>query len=416
MKLLSTAILLSSFFSLNAQSAILATYIPGDSPATLRDQIGWDSNNKTHVIIAGQGLMFSAAGYKQAQIMTKLYPEDQILFITNLPTNPTYVNTKQKHLLKLGFSIAEENSEKLDSQLIVTKLLAMTAKIKTLTIISHNGVLLGPWLQGDHYARFDYDNLEMMTQLQPLFTEDAWAKIQGCNSGWYVATHLSFFWKIPVQASFTSTSFYYLNVDGDYELYSSIDEKVRTTKAVRPALVDSWSFVDDIDQSEGDPCPGKLCITLQPDPAPYHFFQHKTPEAAWLPISKTICDDAIPTERCQKALAESIIASTGSISKLGMLKDINVFKSMVYQSICSSHISAAKQKDCVKKVKESYATQTEYFPYDLGTMLKCKGVRGCDFIYVSKDVRTNHLGSENTIFEHINDALIGYNLLRPAIY
>ncbi|MBC7742638.1 MAG: hypothetical protein H7061_10600 [Bdellovibrionaceae bacterium] len=386
------------FFAFKAESSIIATKAPASAPDS-----AWDQARKTHIIIAGKGLMFAAAAYKQAQIYSKLYPNEQILFITNLPSTPAYQNTKQIELKKLGFTITEEDTEILSSDYLIPKVLTYTNQIRSFTIISHNGVEFGPWLEDSNY-RFDWDNEALMSQLTPAFTSDAWARVQGCNSGWYVGPWLSEYWGIPVIVSFTSTSFYYLSEKGSYELYSSVDGKL-TTNAIKPAKKDKWAFTEEM------PCPAGLCVTLIPEPAPYHYNYHQDSNAAWLPMAKPVCADSIPTERCQKTLAEVIINGTGAISKEEMLKDKNLFKTMVYQSICASYYLAKQQIACIDQLAAAYDQQVEYFPYKIGTMLKCSGIRDCDFTDVNSNVRTNASGTENSIFEYINDALVGYNYL-----
>lgn len=372
---------------------------------------GWHPQTKTHVIVASKGLMFASVGYQQANFFSKLYPEDQILFITNLPTSEGYRFTKQTQLKKQGFQIVEENSSPMTSSSFISSVLKYTGNIKTLTIISHNGVDKGPWLE-DGDRRLDFKNESLMSQLKPAFNKDSWVRIQGCNSGWNVARYLSQYWNVPVLGSFTSTSFYYLTQGGSYELYTSIEDQKKSPEAAA-AKKDIWSLNGNRDGESSMNCPEGMCLTLIPEAAPYHLQIHKSPEAAWLPMTKPVCASSISDERCQMALAESLLSGVGSISRPMALDDEDTFKSIVYQSICGSYSNERAQKACVQNLDSAYSKRLVYFPYKHGKMLKCSGLRACEFQQISIDLRINKPNSSsNSIFEYIDDAIAGYHLLR----
>lgn len=366
----------------------------------------WNPSRPTHVIIAAKGLAFASVGYQQFKIYQELYPENQFLFITNLPAPGPYRNVKQDTLNRLGFAITEESSTLLDTKKLIQILKSSTRNIRSLDIIGHNGVVLGPWLENDK-LRMDFKNVALMSQLRPLFGKNAWARISGCNSGWYVAPALSEAWQIPVLGSFTSTGFYYLNTQGDYELFDSIDGG-QASDNVHPAKYDN-SFETPQKCTEG------TCFTLKPEAAPYHLHVHKSPQAAWLPFVKPVCAKAIASARCQAAQAEAIIASIAPFARKEVLQNPEIFESMVYHSICGSYSKASGQADCTRKMKEAYENKVSYFPYSLGTQLKCSGIRGCSFRHISIDLRKNSPESTNdTTASYIANAFIGYSLLQSG--
>ncbi len=391
-------------FSNDASALLVAQKPAGAEPMT------WNRERKTHIIFASKGLMFSAVGYQQAQVFAKLYPQDQILFISNLPSSENYKTTKQKQLKKQGFQIVDENSMLITSEVFISTILRHTNHIQTLSIIGHNGVDKGPWLEdGDN--RLDFKNDKLMGQLKSAFSPDGWVRLQGCNSGWNVARYLGQSWNVPVIASFTSTSFYYLNQNGQYEIFKSIEKEDTTTPAITPAAVDQWSFADATRGADPVPCLNNLCLTLIPEAGPYHFQNHRSPEAAWLSMMKPVCAASISDERCQIALAESLIAGVGSVSKPQAIKDVDTYKLIVFQSICGSHSTGRSQKICIENIEKTYAQRVNYLPYKNGTLLKCEGLRACRFEQVSIDLRKNKGGEQHTILEYIDHALAGYRLL-----
>lgn len=369
----------------------------------------WDPKAPTHVIIASKGLTFASVGYQQARVYENLFPKNQILFITNLPTSGAYKYTKQLQLKKQGFKIVTENSKKLTSESTIATVLENTTNIRSLDIISHNGVDKGPWLEdGDN--RLDFKNADIMTKLKPAFSAKAWARIQGCNSGWNVAPYLSQYWDVPVFGSFTSTSFYYLTPNGEYELFQSV-EGGEPAKNILPAKTDTWSFVTSQGATVPTPCAEGTCYTLIPEAAPYHYHVHKSPKAAWLPISKPVCAKSISDERCQKAQAEALLTTIGATPRKEALWNPNTYKKIVFQSVCGSYSSASSQSTCRGNLEVSYKNRTEYFPYKLGEMLRCSGLRACSFTQESIDLRKNKNGTQSTLIEYLDNAFKGYQLL-----
>ncbi|HVK60233.1 MAG TPA: hypothetical protein VM432_01735 [Bdellovibrionales bacterium] len=383
---------LASFLLLGSvsQAAIVAGY--SKSP--------WNPRVETHVIVASKGLTFSTVGYTQAATIREMYPEHQILFVTNLPVaTSNYRQTKQKELRGLGFSIREENDERLSTTKLIQILKSSTANIRSMDIIGHNGVELGPWLEdGDH--RMDYRNEKLMSQLKPLFNAKAYARLHGCNSGWNVAPKLSKFWGIPVLGSFTSTSFYFLATNGAYELVHG------DIPSERVALNDS-----------SQACPHGMCLTLTPESAPYHFHVHKSPEAAWLPYRKVICDASIPDAVCERAFAEAIVTSITPVSRKQALKDADVFKTMLEQSMCASYGSQAGQKTCLENLRQAHRDGNyKFLPYRRGVLLKCSGLRACNFQQDSIDLRRNAKSStEDSVKLYFEHALRGHGLLKGAL-
>lgn len=392
---------------------ILTGYAASAAIVAQKTPTSWNPAKPTHVIIASKGLSFAAVGYQQARVYENLFPGNQILFITNLPTTATYKYTKQIQLKKQGFSIVTEDSKILTSSSTIATILAHTKNIRTLDIISHNGVDKGPWLEdGDN--RLDYKNEALISKLKPAFSANSWVRIQGCNSGWNVAPYLSQYLGVPVMGSFTSTSFYYLTTNGDYELFQSV-EGGEPAKNLIPAKTDSWSFVTPQGAKVPTPCADGTCFTLIPEAAPYHYHVHKSPKAAWLPMSKPVCSKTISDERCQKAQAESIISAIGSTPRNDALTQFETYKTLVLQSVCGSYSSATSQKTCRANLEYSYNNRTEYFPYKLGEMLRCSGLRACSFTQESIDLRKNKNGTQSTVLEYLDNAFKGFQLLAGSL-
>lgn len=381
-------ILVTVFVCQISSAAVIATY----------SKNSWSTTTSTRVIVVSKGLMFASVGYQQAQVFKDLYPEEQILFITNKPTTTVYSNVKQTQLKKIGFKLGEDNADPLTNKKLISVLSHYTSRIQSLDIISHNGVVLGPWLE-DGNTRLDFNNKSLMTSIKPLFDSKAWARVQGCNSGWNVAPTLSKYWGIPVMGSFTSTSFYTLNKNGAYELYS--EDKVNA------AAVDQWSF------QKSENCPEGACLTLRPESAPYHYQVHKSKDAAWLSFFKPVCDASISDQACQRALAESLITTTGSEKRAEAQNNKEIFKNIVFKTICEAHSTKSSQVKCIENMKSTYDQRKSYMPYSLGTMLNCTGLRSCQFTQKSIDLRVNQVTSKNTqtINEYIDHALIGFNYL-----
>lgn len=398
MKTLSSILLLCGTLlaSASSQAAIVATFSKGT----------WDKTKETHVIHVSQGFPFPSVGYTQAEVIKEMYPENQILFITTLPAaESSNFKTKSRALLKQDFQLNEESPEVITTKSFLRIIRQYTSNIRSLDMIGHNGVELGPWLH-DGPQRLDYANENLMSSIRPLFNANAYARLQGCNTGWNVAPKLSKAWGIPVLGSFTSTSFYFLAKSGAYELLHRELPKDRVTS------VDSWSFVSDNGVASNTNCPAGVCLTLMPEAAPYHFHAHKSPKAAWLPFRKAICDPSISDSRCEKAWAEGIITSITPVARKAALANKEVFKSLLQHTLCASYSDKAAQNVCLTKVRREQSEGKFSLPYRIGTMLKCSGLRACNFVQDSIDLRRNAAGStENTIQLYFEHTMRGHELL-----
>jgi hypothetical protein len=389
---------------------VLALSLTSTSEAALvaaYSKTQWDNSKQTHVIIASKGLPFMSVGYTQANVIKEMYPDNQILFITNLPpATSNYRNTKQRDLQREDFVVVEERDTPLTNKAFMRIITERTSNIRSIDIIGHNGVDLGPWLENGE-TRLDYKNEAFMSQLKPLFNEKALARLQGCNTGWNVAPKLSKAWGIPVLGSFTSTSFYFLAKTGAYELVHG------ETAPERIASVDRVSFVSDNGQPIATPCAEGMCQTLIPEAAPYHFHVHRSPNAAWLPYRKAICDSSISDARCETAWAEGILTSITPLPRKTALANRDAFKQMLEHSVCASHSSKAAQDVCVRSLRRAQSEgNSNYLPYRAGETLKCSGLRACRFVQDSIDLRRNASSStENSIQLYFEHALRGHELL-----
>lgn len=380
----------------SASAGIVATYSKGT----------WDSAKETHVIHVSQGFPFPSVGYTQASVIKEMYPDNQILFITTLPdASSSNYKTKSRALIRADFSIAEETSEVVSTKVFLRILRQYSSNIRSLDIIGHNGVEKGPWLHDDP-NRLDYKNEALMSSIRSLFNPKAYARLQGCNTGWNVAPKLSKAWGIPILGSFTSTSFYFLAKNGAYELLH------RELPQDRLSSFDAWSFVSDNGVASRTDCPSGVCLTLMPEAAPYHFQAHKSSQAAWLPFRKAICDASIADSRCEMAWAEGILTSITPLPRKTALTNKEAFRDMLQFTLCASYSDKSAQAVCMSKVRREQSQGIYSLPYRIGTMLKCSGLRACNFVQDSIDLRKNSSSSsENTIKLYFDHALRGHDLL-----
>ena len=372
-----------------SQAALVAGYAKG----------AWSKTAETHVIVASKGLAFVSVAYNQAQIIKEMYPDHQILMITTLPAaDSSSRNAKQRELKKQDFSIIEEKDSPLTNKTFIRIVSENTSNIRSLDMIGHNGVELGPWLE-DTVNRLEYKNAQLMGVLKPLFSSKGFARLQGCNTGWNVAPALSKAWGVPVLGSFTSTSMYFLSKSGTYELMG--EESEAQAKALQ------------VDPTSGMSCPEKMCQILIPESSPYHFHVHRSPKAAWLPYRKAICDASIADARCEKAWAEGILTSASPLSRKKALKDKAAFKQLVEYTVCASHTSLAAQQVCVRSVRKAQEQNLmSTLPYRSGEMLNCSGLRSCQFVQESIDLRKNAVtSSESSLKLYFEHALRGFDLL-----
>lgn len=354
----------------------------------------FSADKETHVIMVSKDLGFFLVGVEQYKTISKNHPNDQYVFIT---TQPTSSRLKQNQLAQNGFTMLVDDSKTLSEKVFLSLLgdsKISSNKIKSLTLIGHNGAHAGPWLQ-DGMNRLNFRSPEL-AKLKSKFTPDAYLSLMGCNSGWNVAPAMSKLLGIPALATFTSSGVYILTKNQEYELYSEATIQNKETRG----------------------CGGAECLNLRPEGAPYHFHMHSDPRAVWLPISKMVCDASISTETCQRAYANVLLNTISSTNKGNAKADLKEFENIFADQVCGAISTARGQQSCREQALQNLRAGTGFFPIDRGTPLNCLALRSCQIQEISNDLRLNSPQVPKNEIKIIQDmyrhAMAGWKLIQAT--
>ena len=279
-----------------------------------------DPAQRVHVVIAGRGNDLStslqmAATAKIARLR-KIYPNDQLLFITTEEDSSNALALKE-----MGYKNIQLKENLLDLRTLMDELSGFQA-IASFHVFSHSGVVAGLFL--DRYPNgVDVRWLPQDPQVKRLahhFTDDAFATLNGCNAGHVQAPLLSSIWEIPVAGALSSSHLETVYQDGRYYW---TDQKNKTLMK---------------------PCHSRTCYRLRPDNIEYSGYWGIFKQG--LPFFKFFCafDNQ---EKCMHAMVASIESNVG-LEILQPKASFEHFAAAVREWLCpSGRYPSQLQKNCI---------------------------------------------------------------------
>ncbi len=230
------------------------------------------------------------------------------------------------------------------------------------------------------------------------FTDDAYAVIWGCNSGWTIAPMLSRLWGVPVLGSLTFADFESLHKDGHYYM-KDYGFPSGPEWAGKP-----WAVTNDGAFPGEDLSCGKACLRMKPNNFPYQGswgnysrVREGTPEViaegGGLGFMKAFCNFdrgrrvVRPASRRTQAVIESSdqtcyrglghfmasSVSTGPASERGFMS----YKTRLLDFLCPNDTRDVLYKECLKKLEESEFAQMKGYSSFKGNPIECS-LRGCE--------------------------------------
>lgn len=303
-----------------------------------------DASSPYHILVAGEphdlGSLFIQAAASKAARIRELAPQQRIvLYIGN--TNPRRVSDA----IQLGFEIAEENSNSLSGDNLISELLRFPT-IGSLNLFVHSSPQYGSLLQ-DGESRFDL-SLKGLAKIKNLFVEGAYAQLHGCNSGFDHAPGLARIWNIPVFGSLSSMNFQHPWSDGTWYFNDSgLQPQVGNWQSSRTRLaVDNHTYIG---------MRGEFPVGHG--------------------ISKVFCSSG-ENDRCLKGIANQILTSVG-VKKLNRSSSREDYFEAVADLLCPVSSKQPIKQNChdllQKDLTEPVDNTLEFFQ---GQTLQC-GLKGC---------------------------------------
>lgn len=304
-----------------------------------------DLNRRTHFVVAGDGkellIKTQEAAITKALYLKKMFPNDQVIFMSNFVDADDSFKWKQLELVY--YSRSREPHMSSLSVVSMINYMDFFTQIASIEIFSHsnihNGALLSKMYQiGTLDAHFEF-----VKKLRDNFTADAYAIMFGCNSGWMLAPRLSESWGIPVAGSFTGSIIERIGPNGIF-----YDEDHKTVKFP--------------DSNLGVSCEAGACLRMVVQNAPYSGYWGRFP-AKTLNFYKFFCRGLNNNmDRCYRGMAQSVINSVHSYKNLKTKNGtihFQTYRSIVNELLCSKNWNGSRD-NCIRFLN-SYDLKTKTF-------------------------------------------------------
>ncbi|MDO9183829.1 MAG: hypothetical protein Q7U04_15550 [Bacteriovorax sp.] len=296
-------------------------------------------NKITHIVIIGSALkedsdQFFQSGISRAQRYYEQWPDHQIIFMSS----PDVKGISDDQIFdKYKIKVSKIVSTKFTAPLLLNEIAEFNS-IASLDFYGH----ASPWAMiiGKSGAAFDpsahYLELE---KIRYNFLPNAYATLNGCNTGFYLAPDLSRGLGIPVSGSLTSSMFERIESDGSW--YKEDDWNQRGY-----VLNNKFSYTSGLSCSKG------FCTRMKPSRENYSSFWGTFSEGG-LSFDKFFCNYENNSDgNCERAMALSLLGFP-SVHPIDINSSREEYKQVVYDWLCSTGKSKSYFKKCVRGIQDA---------------------------------------------------------------
>lgn len=325
-----------------------------------RDAI--DPEIPTHIIAVGysngQGNQFVAAATTRARRFLDLNPNHQVVIFASPEVGfMDDVAAVRQHGIKV---LSDDNTDHLSGTRLVNKMLAF-AQIESFDFYGHSS----PWAIAleDNQSRLSFSTTDLAV-LRNNFTSRAFATLNGCNSGMFLAPHLARIWKIPVSGAVAGSNFQRLHNDGTW--YTN-------DVGYFPAS-GGWASHNSVSFANDVPCSRGACMRMKPENTPYRGYWGAF-DSYGLGFYKFFCPGQ-NQQQCEENMARSLLAFP-SLHALTPASSTDDFVRVAADYLCPNGPTVTTLAQCTERLREAVAdTNVRYNPFG-GRALSCT-LRGCD--------------------------------------
>lgn len=352
-----SSILIFGIFLLSAPFA-LATFAVGEL-----DSQHADPRLGTHVVISGQGLEAGTtwlnAAHTQALVFKDLRSHGRILLIAAVaPEKPDVYLGK---IRDWGYENVRYEERDFNSDRLIA-LLSQIPLIASIDFVGHDGAFLGLALQDeDSNHRFYLSDVDRLAG-KVRFTKDAYVRLMGCNTGWYLAPYIARKLGVPAAGTLTSADVEVLATDQNWYY----DDAGLFPPGQEEASENRVSYSDRV------PCVTHGgCVRLKAINGSYTG-QHGV-YAGSVPFLKFFCGSVAQSD-CERRMA----LSTRTL--VGVHAD---FATILADQFCPPSLNADNRRQCLQQVSGFVNGKSGLDPFfttlpDAGTALTCS-FTGCLF-------------------------------------
>lgn len=206
--------------------------------------------------------------------------------------------------------------------------------------------------------------LSLLESVRSKFTADAFATLNGCNAGYFLAPHLSKAWQIPVSAALSASNFQQLHVDGQFYFNDA---------GTHPA--GAWAEGNAVSFRGARSCRDGSCYRLKPENAPYQGYWGEL--GAGLGFYKSFCNYAGASATCSKRVALGLYGFA-SVEPIDASATRESFERVVFDYLCPNDASGERALSCKSGILRAVQSGSVVFSPFRGTSLECTD-RGCAF-------------------------------------
>ncbi len=315
------------------------------------------------ILLSGRGTDLGRqpqlAALGSAQLYRINFPSDQVVLLSVFEDEDN-----EKSLSDSGWVLLVNNDLHLETQSALAEI-EKFKKIRSLEFFGHNSPSLGTQADGLGF-RFDFRGPEVAA-LKSHFTNDSFAFIHGCNSGWIIAQDLAKAWQIPVASSFTETRFERLHSDGHF--YIAENSKAPNKQWARK------------NEDLGTDCDDGGCLRMRPA---YSRYKGKWGDfdGPLLSHYKFFCQ--LDVKDCEKRMARSLFGFVAERS-LKPSATREEFREVAKQFLCPVYKDRKITEDCLSELAkfDDGGLGNPYLSYVVGntqllcTLRECKAKMMC---------------------------------------
>jgi hypothetical protein len=314
-----------------------------------------DTGKVTHIIVIGSGQkddsdQFFQSGLSRARRYKENYPDHQVVFISS----PDVLNTPDEAVFtKYKMVIAKTVMQGLNGDLLLDEMMPFT-QIASWDFYGHSspwGLKIGSTKA--NLAPYDYE--DKLIQLRSHFLPNAYVTLNACNTGFTVSPDLSQILRLPVSGSLTSSVFERIEHDGQW--YKEEDESKTSVD------LNKFSYMKTVLCSEG------LCFRMKPSRFSYNSVWGQFKEGG-LPFYKFFCKFNNVDSKCERGMANSLL-TFASVLPITIDSDVETFKAVAYDWICSTKTDRAYYKSCVQGIEDAISRMDLVFQVHPGNELIC---------------------------------------------
>jgi len=289
----------------------------------------------THLIIVGKGLevgdQWLRAAHTQAMIFRDRPGMGKIKIISAIE-NANY----SKLLSTWGYANVKSFNRTMTGNEVLNQIFQVD-KIESMDFIGHNGALYGFALE-DYNNRFYLTHAKELSRIRSRMSADAFVRVMGCNTGWYLAPAIANALNVPTAGSFTFADIQELHDSKEWFYHDAGRFPTGT-----------WLKNNPISYQDNKTCVAQGgCMRLKVVNSNYQG-KHGN-YGGTLPFLKYFCG-GLSSSDCHRRMAKSTL-SLISVKAIQGKPSLADYSEVIADEFCPAWKDSLKRNDCRKKVIE----------------------------------------------------------------